>query len=358
MVRIPIQNIWLLMLYASDFYQQMDQNMWASEDLAQDLPQTLIQFFVQNFNHYLRYQLSKNYVASSQRLNQVRGRIDLAATYHQQLLEKGQVQCHVQQLSVNTQRHQYLYTVLQQLQKHAQPMLQRQLQQLVRQLQQLGVQHMLTVAYQPQQDQFFRHEKAQQQLIYLANLLVKMQLPNQQVGQQHFLYTQTQGAWLNRLFEKAMAGFYKRHFAAKWQVRSGVNLRWSPSSEASSLYEYIPQMKTDFILKSRYHTQCIVVDAKFTNIVTSGYYQKKHIFNSQYLYQIYSYLRSQEYEQSPWQFTDAMLLHPSLGQHFQDHVTIQNYRIYYCTVDLNQNRQTIEQQLIAFIDQIAHPFDI
>ena len=57
-------------------------------------------------------------------------------------------------------------------------------------------------------------------------------------------------------------------------------------------------MRTDIVLDNNATGQRIVIDTKFTAILTEGWYRKESL-KSGYLYQIYAYLRSQEESEDP-----------------------------------------------------------
>jgi 5-methylcytosine-specific restriction enzyme subunit McrC len=59
--------------------------------------------------------------------------------------------------------------------------------------------------------------------------------------------------------------------------------------------------------------QRIVIDTKFTSIVTSGWYREETL-RSGYVYQIYAYLRSQVGRGDSFADCASGLLHPSIGK--------------------------------------------
>lgn len=356
MVKIPIQNIWLLMLYASEFYSCATPEQIKPETLDADLPKALIDIFLSLLEPYIHGHWVSGYISQSEKLSRVRGRIDIDKTYHQGLLDQARVHCHFQELSFNTPRHQYLAYVVNNIYSKVSQTQQSKLQHIQQQFKVRGIRTAIQTNYAVQRDRFARHEQQLQQLLSIGELLVQMQLPTQQQGAQHFVQASYSVHQLRLLFEKAMAGFYQRHLK-QWKVLKGVYLNWSPSVKKSDLYTYIPKMKTDFILRHRSTSQCILVDTKFTNILTTGHYDGRQMFKSQYLYQMYSYLRSQEYAESRWTFTDGLLLHASLGTKIQDMVEIQGYRIHYATIDLNQDRSQIELDLLNLVKQMMQKND-
>ena len=109
-------------------------------------------------------------------------------------------------------------------------------------------------------------------------------------------------------------------------------------------------MKTDIILSNFVDGRRIIIDTKFNVILIPGRYRDETI-RSGYLYQIYTYIRSQEDETNPLsKQTAGLLLHPSIGEMIDETVVIQGHAIRFATVDLAAEAMEIRKQLIDMID--------
>ena len=88
--RIPVRNLWLLMLYASDLFRQLDASGDRSfEDNPDDLPDLVAEILTHEVERRLRRNLSYGYQYRHEVLGRVRGRIDLLQTEAHQLLQRG-----------------------------------------------------------------------------------------------------------------------------------------------------------------------------------------------------------------------------------------------------------------------------
>ena len=88
--RIPVRNIWLLMLYASDLYHELPQERRvAVEDAPDDLPNLVAELLSHAVERRLRRNLTFGYRRRRADLSRVRGRIDLFRTERRQLLKRG-----------------------------------------------------------------------------------------------------------------------------------------------------------------------------------------------------------------------------------------------------------------------------
>ena len=91
--RIPVRNLWLLMLYASDLFRARGAGYAGLEDSPDDLPDLVAEILTRAVDSRLRKRLSSGYRHRELALNRVRGRIDVLTTERHQLLARGMVAC-------------------------------------------------------------------------------------------------------------------------------------------------------------------------------------------------------------------------------------------------------------------------
>src|SRR6056297_1519279 len=107
--KIPVKNLWLLLLYASDLYRQLDA---ASKSAVENNPEDIADLIAEILCHQVEKRLMRNlsfgYQVKSEDINRVRGRINLLRTESHQLLNRGKVACHFEELTVNTPRNRYV----------------------------------------------------------------------------------------------------------------------------------------------------------------------------------------------------------------------------------------------------------
>ena len=93
MGQIPVRNLWLLMLYASDLFRTQGTGAIGLEDSPDELPDLVAEILAHAVEQRQRRQLSRSYVALKSILSRVRGRIDVLKTERHQLLARGLVAC-------------------------------------------------------------------------------------------------------------------------------------------------------------------------------------------------------------------------------------------------------------------------
>jgi 5-methylcytosine-specific restriction enzyme subunit McrC len=150
---------------------------------------------------------------------------------------------------------------------------------------------------------------------------------------------------VRRLFEKAVLGFARVELEPLgWSVRGGIPLNWQVSSESEGLAGILPGMVTDIVLDPPNGGRRIVIDTKFSSILTMGRFDNANL-KSGYLYQMYAYVRSQEGRDPRWQDAAGLFLHPAINGRVQEHAVIQNHSIAFATLDLGGPAAAIRNDL-------------
>jgi 5-methylcytosine-specific restriction enzyme subunit McrC len=103
-------------------------------------------------------------------------------------------------------------------------------------------------------------------------------------------------------------------------------------------------MVTDIVLDPPDQGRRVVIDTKFSSILTSGRFGDASL-KSGYLYQMYAYVRSQEGRDSRWDRAAGLFLHPAIDGTLHEHVVIQNHPITFATVDLSRSTAAIRNEL-------------
>lgn len=348
--RIPVRNLWLLMLYASDLYRALGNARTAIEAMPDDLPRMVGEILADAVEARLRRHLGLGYQHREQIVNRVRGRIDVLATERKQLLMRGQIACRFDELTLDTVRNRFVRMALEKLagllRRHS---VGRRCRQLAQRLTELGVSNLGVVRSQIDLERFGGHDTADRLMVSAAKLAYDMAIPSESVGKQYMHQPNRDEVWVRRLFEKAVAGFYRVALKGDWTVRAGVTLRWNSSDRTPGLDAVFPQMTVDMMLENATLAQRMVIDTKFTAIYKRSVYRTQTL-HSAYLYQIYAYLRSQVAESNPLtQTASGLLLHPAVGERVDESVVIQGHYIRFATVDLAASNGEIREQLISVI---------
>ena len=356
--RIPVRNLWLLMLYASRLYPELyARHLAATEDNPDDIPDLVAEILTRAVERRLRRNLNSEFDRRKADLPRVRGRIDTLRTERRHLLQQGKVACSFDELTTDTPRNRYVRAALGQLHRTVnRNELKRRCHVIGSALEKAGVgtDGFRTDKRARSRPPFpvGRANTEDRQMLAAAELAFNLRLPTEEAGQAQLPSPDRDERWVRKLFEAAVGGFYDTVLSPEgWRVRTGSRLNWPVESPTAGIESLLPGMTTDIILERPADIGApaasrLVIDTKFTSMVGTGRYGNSTL-RSGYIYQIYAYLRSQERSSEPLTLNSSgMLLHPSVGEEFDEAVTIQGHRIRFATVDLAADSKTIRNRLL------------
>lgn len=201
-------------------------------------------------------------------------------------------------------------------------------------------------------DTIGRHEADDRQMVSAAVLALDLTMPMESSGAELLPLAEREETWVRRLFEHAVRGFYEVTLEpAGWSVGSR-KLGWRIEEATPRARSILPRMQTDVTLEHGRDQRRIVVDTKFTGILTQGQFGQDTL-RSGYLYQIYAYVFSQlGPEDTPAWTEEAILLHPAIGERVNESVVIQGCRFRFVTVDLAGSSSDIRGQLLRLIEPL------
>lgn len=352
--RIPVRNLWLLMLYASKLFRHMERYKRVSvEENPDDIPELVAEILSREVDLRLKRNLSVGYKSRKAVLRRVHGRIDLLSTERHRLLDRGTIACRFNEMTFDTPRNRFVRAALERIAGIVtrRKDLARRCRVLALRLKRIGVTGEKPGRGEVSVDRFGRHDAADQKMVHAAHLAFNLALPTESAGTKLLILPDREETWVRNLYEKGVAGFYKTVLDEKvWTVYPGKPIKWLPERKTSGIDRILPSMLTDIVLDNRDEKRRVVVDTKFNSIVTRGRYRDETL-RSPYIYQIYAYLKSQEGRGD--QLADkaeGLLLHPSVGDTVNESVVIQGHEIRFATVDLSADAKEIRRQLLEVLE--------
>jgi len=346
--RIPVRNIWLLMLYASDLFRTAGRTLVDVEHNPDEIADLVAELLAQAVEERQRRQLSLGFRPCSADLSRVRGRIDVLRTERRQLLARGAVACHFVELNVDTPRNRFVRGALEAVARLvARPKLRHRCRRLAADMQALGVAGAMPSRAELSADRIGRHDAADREMLAAAMLAMDLVLPTERAGPRPLRVPDREEYWARRLFERAVGGFYKTFLPPeRWRVRTGGALDWPIDWWTEGAREILPGMQTDVVLDDALVGRRIVIDTKFTGMVTAGW-RRGATLRSAHLYQIYAYIRSQAGRGDPLaDKAEGLLLHPAIGETIDEAISVHSHLIRFATVDLAADTGTIRRQLL------------
>lgn len=357
---IPIENIWFLFLYASDLAQF--KGMFRTEiEKSASIYDLLGKLLYSAVEHRLKNNLNQQFEPTSSVLSRVRGRIDHLKTAQGQLMQKGQIACRFENLTVDTTQNRLVKTALKILSARVHnSSIASQCYFWENRLASMGVGAMPVSAHELKQIHTSRNSQNDRLMIEIAKLVFTMQMPTRKLGNHAFQNIDISDHLIRRLFEKAIRNFYKLELSSdtSWNTYpTEKKLSWPIEEKSKRIDGIMPKMKADIILTNVPAQRRIIIDTKFASIFGTSQYRDKTL-KSHYIYQLYSYLRSQEdRDETASKSAEGILLHPSIDENLDEYIKMQGHKIRFVTINLAQSWQHISNDLISIIteDQINNP---
>lgn len=364
-MRIPIRNIWLLILFASKLYEQYydlpkHYHTGSIEECFEDVVAFVANLLINATERRLRRELNHHFERKTAELTRVRGKINLLSTERRKLLQKGRVSCRYSSLSVNTKNNRYAKTALEKayqllsnqkrISDHEENIAQK-CSSLAVKMELLGVVGPKPELTSERELLIHRHDRDERLMYFAASLIHELDIPAH--DSHHFWqWSKPDNKLLSDLFEKAIAGFYDvRLRATPWKVKRQTRHEWPVSIETSGINDWLPIMKTDLVLDNSSTRHQIIIDTKIEEILKKNQFDELK-FNNKNIFQIYSYIKTQHNSyDSSIQRMDGLLLHPAVNRTIDEHALIQGHLIRFKTVDLNQPAATIQQELLSIIER-------
>ena len=347
--KIPVRNVWLLFLYASGL-AQFRGRFNAEIEQSPDFKSLLARLLCYVTEKRLRRNLSFGYRARQDVLRRVRGRIDILKSVADDLFRKGEVACRFAELTIDTPRNRLVraaHNKMASFQLDAE--LAHRCRMLAHSLGRIGVGADLPSRAEVASDQIARHEVDDRLLVSLAHAVFNLILPTEEPGARSLLAAQREKKYLPKLFEKAIGNLFAAELPRDdgWRIITSKQHEWPVVSASPGIDTYLPSMETDIIIENVQAQRRIVVDTKFTKILTRSRFGHLR-FKTNHLYQLYAYLRSQERPSDTMSLrADGILLYPSAGLQIDETALIQGHRVRFVTVDLDRPSSEVVEQLRA-----------
>jgi 5-methylcytosine-specific restriction enzyme subunit McrC len=349
---IPVRNLWLLMLYASELFRQHQRGKISVEQNPDDIPDLVAEILARMVERRLKCNLAFDYRREESVVSRVRGHIDLLRTVRHRLLDRAEIACRFDNLTVDTPRNRFVMAALDAVARIVSRLdLRQRCCALAASLKRLGVSSDRPSRAQISTEHYGRYDAADQAMVAAAHLVFDLMLPTETPGRMWLVAPGRDVAWIRRLYERAVGGFYDVVLSGEgWRVYRSKTINWQVSCKTAGIDRILPTMRTDIVLDHKESHQRIVIDTKFTAILSGGWYRDE-VLRSNYIYQIYAYLRSQEGSGDVLADRAAgLLLHPSVGQSVDETVVIQGHAIRFATVDLAASATAIRDQLKGYPD--------
>jgi 5-methylcytosine-specific restriction enzyme subunit McrC len=253
-----------------------------------------------------------------------------------QLMERGQVACRFEEHTMDTPRNRLVRAALENLAARiSDSETSYRCRSLAADFSRIGVSGTRPSRVELAKDQIARNETDDRLMVALSRMIFDGTIPTKAEGMTLQPGDETTEHLVRRLFERAVGNALRLEMQPKgWTVTQGRRLNWPYADATTGIPSILPGMQTDIELNHVPTGRRIVIDTKFTHIFTASNY-RDDILKSGYLYQLYTYLRTQEAaDDQPSLNATGILLHPQVGGAVDEEMKIQGHSLEFRTIDL------------------------
>jgi 5-methylcytosine-specific restriction enzyme subunit McrC len=346
--KIPVRNLWLLMLYASRLLKEENPALRSVEENPDDIPNLIAEILARRVEKRIRRGLTVTYIEECKVLTRVRGRINFLQTHQHHYLQQGKISCRYQSLDVNIKTNQFVGAALlkaAELVARSDSGLAHRCRSLAGSMTRAGVVCKRPTRAAMSADQTAHSGRQDREMLTAAKLLFELALPTELEGTRK-LSELERGTYIRKLFEEAIGGFCEVVLGPQgYEVFTSKKFKWPVDDLSDGMSGILPGMEGDIVLETPSKNHRTIIDTKFTEILTKGQFGQDRL-KSGYLYQIYAYLRSQEDTDHIARYASGLMLHPSAGCSVDESTLIQGHWIRFATVDLAAPGTEIRAQLL------------
>ncbi|GAS92475.1 5-methylcytosine-specific restriction endonuclease system specificity protein McrC [Mycolicibacterium brisbanense] len=346
---IPVRNLWLLMLYASELYaSNADVRDAGAEHRPDDLPDLVAEILAQAVERRLQRSLSRSYIGRRQPLTRVRGRIDVLETESAQLLSRGQIACKYSELAIDNPVNRLVYAGLIVAAATARDTDRaHRCRQLAGMLRLQGVTATLASRSDADSITLGRNQVADLDGVNAARLLLRMDIPSEDTGAAHRMSALRDAADIRHLYETAVRGFYRATLQPPWRVRAGETVHtWPLHEQSAGALAILPVMRTDTMLERP--DRRIIVETKFADALKTNRFGTPRLSRN-HMFQLYAYVQSQHNRDLLGATAEGVLLYPVVHADVDEYAVIGGHRYRFITVDLAAETPAIRERLLSVV---------
>jgi len=340
---IPILNIYYLLLYAWDRLPEggiLDISGVDSTELADLFAAVLLG----GVRHLMRRGLDQSYVAVTDEIPGIRGRVDFAGTARRLLAQHGRALCEFDEFTVDTLPNRILLASIRRV-SQAEGLasnLRHDLGGLARSLN--GISRVRLDRRAFRQIQLHGNNSFYAFLLSVCKLILESSILVEASGEIRFRDFLRDPDRMAMLFERFLFNFIRREIPNADVRRERIY--WSARSESDPSLSLLPSMQTDISVRLQGRT--IIIDAKYYEKTLQEHFGAQ-TFRSAHLYQVFSYLKNIEVRGGQDAAAEGLLLYPKTDAAVRQSYEIGGHKISVASVDLAQPWRYVRSELLEIV---------
>jgi len=341
-VRIPVRNVYYLLLYAWNHVGEGEERAVEGESFAH-LHDLFAHVLAETVARLLARGLDRQYREIEATVGGVRGKLDLAGTLKRNRLTSARTECRFDELRYDVLHNRIIKATLRSLLSlDLEDSVRARVRRLYRKL------DMVSDVRIARRDfgrvQLHRNNRGYDFALRICLLIHDNLMVDERDGRARFRDFRADARQMGAVFEAFVFNFFRIE-QQRFRV-SRPHIPWHAAEGDATDLLRLPRMRTDVVLES--DDRCIVLDTKFYAEALKGRWDLKKV-DSGHLYQIFSYVenRSANLPGSPPH--EGMLLYPVVDEAFAFDYRLNGHRIRLRSVDLDQGWGGIRGDLLALL---------
>ena len=344
--KIPIRNLWHMLLYTWDRQHLINRWRAESED-SPSLDALLAAILAGLIQQRMRIGLGRGYRRFEGETASIRGRILFSESTKRLSFQRGRAVCRYEIFSANVLKNKIIKTTLERLVQLGEfgtrleaRSIRSRLRRVARQLVDVD-----SIEIKPEivrRELLNRQDNDYALMLEICHLILRRQMPTEDAGDSSLPFLDRDALTLWKVYESFVAKFYKCHLV-DWHIEPQKIFNWPAKSPS----KYLPVMKPDLVMTHRPSGRRIVLDTKFSaHSLVQGQWGGIG-FSSASLYQLYAYLRSQEHLSEHHECCEGILLYPAARYQLAERIRMHGHTLRWQTIDLSQSWENVESDLLA-----------
>lgn len=341
---IPVKNIYYMLSYAFSILKE-DKFKKVETEEFDNIFELMASIISKATSSLIKRGLARSYIARIEETSFPHGKINIAASIKGNLINKHKLICEYDDYLPDTSLNQIIkVTILLLIKQEINYRLKKELKVLLMYFKDVSMIDYHNINWNIIYNKNNRHYEL---LMALSYLVLKGMLQTQTDGSiklMNFIDEQR----TSRLYEKFILEFYKRE--CPWIKVSSSKIDWKLDNDYG---DNLPSMQSDIMLEA--NNKILIIDAKYYSYNMQEYFDKKSIISTN-LYQIFTYVKNKQYEDTSKEVL-GMLLYAKTNNDVQPNGSyiMSGNKMFVRTLDLNMGFKDIKTTLFSFVESLKHP---
>ena len=344
-MKIPIQNIYFLLVYAWDKLEESEIVNIASEDF-EEYAELFARVLINGCGNLLKRGLDRDYIEEIDEIPGIKGKFLLSESLKSQSLTHSRAICAYDNLSHDVLHNQILKFTISRLIKIKKlpKKLKKELKAIYLKFQDVSLINIRSQDFK--RVRIHRNNAFYAFLLNVCYLIYDSLIPSERTGEIKFKDFTRDEKKMAHLFEAFVRNFYKKKLN-DYSVKS-ENIEWFLKPVDDNSEGMLPQMKTDISLDSP--DRKIIIDCKYYKETLTEYFGKDSV-RSSHVNQIFAYMSNYKINENYENPIEGILLYPVVTKKFTARFDYMGYNLSISTINLNQDWKLIEEDLLSLITQ-------